>query len=135
MNYIIVSAIPGLTAQERAYKWSRELYNITIPDALQVDYQKDGHVLGTVTHADGRVALNYVTDHEIWVHQQVDLTEFFSLFPDIPETEVEAIDFMIKNTDKITIGEIIPTSETLMTFEQMQEDGWFPENTENMIEE
>ena len=135
MHYIIVSEITGMTALERAQKWSRELYNITIPDALQEDYQKDGHVIGTITHPDGRVALNYVTNHEIWVHPQVDLVEFFSLFPDITEAEVEALDYTIKNVDKIELGQIIPSSETLMTQEMMQEDGWFPEVSQNMIEE
>ena len=48
-GYIIILPLPHMTSEARAYGISRELYNITVPLAIQEDYHKDGIVFGVVT--------------------------------------------------------------------------------------
>ena len=52
-GYIIILPLPHLTSEQRAYNISRELYNITVPLAIQEEYHKDGTVFGVVKHQDG----------------------------------------------------------------------------------
>ena len=53
MSYILIESNDDLTSQERAELITRELYNITAPEAMQHDYQADGTVFGLVEHPDG----------------------------------------------------------------------------------
>ena len=52
MSYILIESNDDLTSQERAELITRELYNITAPEAIQHDYQADGTVFGLVKHPD-----------------------------------------------------------------------------------
>ena len=52
-KYIIVLPAGVLTSKTRAEAITRELYNITVPLAIQQEYQKDGKVFGVVVHPDG----------------------------------------------------------------------------------
>ena len=65
-GYIIILPLPHMTSAARAYGISRELYNITVPLAIQEDYHKDGTVFGVVKHQDGiQCALHVDTEYVI----------------------------------------------------------------------
>lgn len=126
MHYIIVDPIQGMTAAERAYAWSRELYNITAPEATQFDYQFDGHVFGTVTHNDGRVALSVTLDYVIPINPNFDLTKLFALFPDTPQEEKDTIQQLLSSgVTEVTFVETTFSDTVFLTRDEMELDGWF----------
>lgn len=96
MGYIIVLPEGFLTSEVRAQSITRELYNITVPLAVQQEYQKDGTVFGVVTHPDGiQHALQVDLDYVIPVHPDTDMSTYYGLFEEFTEAEKAAIDSMI----------------------------------------
>ena len=74
MSYILIESNDDLTSQERAELITRELYNITAPEAIQHDYQADGTVFGLVKHPDSDDwAMHIQEDWVIYCHDDVDL--------------------------------------------------------------
>ena len=115
MSYIIVLPEGFLTSEVRAKSITRELYNITVPLAVQAEYQKDGTVFGVITHPDG-------IQHAL----QVDLSRLVSAFPEVSEYEKAMLEGFIATSEKITFGQIIPSTATVRSYEYMVENGWFP---------
>ena len=112
MTYIIVLPVGVLTSETRAKQITRELYNITVPLAVQADYQKDGTVFGVVKHPDGvQHALQVDPAYIIPVHPQANLEKLVSMFPDLTDTE------------RVTLQGYIHTQEQF-PFGQGREDAW-----------
>jgi hypothetical protein len=131
MSYIIVLPVGVLTSEIRAKQITRELYNITVPLAVQADYQKDGQVFGIVTHPDGvQCALQVDPGYIIPVHPQANLEKLVSMFPDLSDTERVTLQGYIHTNDKFPFGHIVPSTTTVRTQEEMQALGWFPEDIE-----
>jgi len=128
MSYIITLPNDELTSQERAQLITRELYNITAPEAKQHDYQADGTVFGVIAHPDGdQHALQVDLDFVIYCSPDVDLTRLVSAFPEVPAEEKAGLEALIENNTSITFGQIIPSTATVRDYQYMVDHGWFPE--------
>ncbi len=126
MSYILISANDDHTSQERAELITRELYNITAPEAMQHDYQADGTVFGLVEHPDGGDwAMHIQADWVIYCHDDVDLARLVSAFPEVPADEVASLSALIESSDKIEFAQIIPSTATVRDYEYMVDNGWF----------
>jgi hypothetical protein len=125
-GYIIILPLPHLTSEQRAYNISRELYNITVPLAIQEDYHKDGIVFGVVKHPDGmQAALQIDTDYLIPVHPLATLEKLVTLFPEIPESERTMLQSFVLHNRAFPFGMIVPSTSTIRDYEYMVEQGWF----------
>ena len=130
-GYIIVLPAGLLSSEARAKAITRELYNITVPVAIQADYQKDATVFGVVVHPDGvQHALQVDTDYIIPVHEQANLEKLVAMFPDLTDQERVTLHGYIHTNDKFPFGHIVPSTTTVRTQEEMQALGWFPEDIE-----
>jgi len=130
-GYIIVLPVGLLSSEARAKAITRELYNITVPVAVQEDYQKDGTVFGVVVHPDGvQHALQVDTDYIIPVHERANLEKLVAMFPDLTDQERVTLTGYIHTNDKFPFGHIVPSTTTVRTHEEMQALGWFPEDIE-----
>ena len=131
MSYIIVLPVGVLSSEVRAKAITRELYNITVPLAVQQDYQSGATVFGVVAHPDGvQHALQVDTDYVIPVHEQANLEKLVSMFPDLTDQERVTLQGYIHTNDKFPFGHIVPSTTTVRTQEEMQALGWFPETEE-----
>ena len=131
MTYIIVLPVGVLTSETRAKQITRELYNITVPLAVQADYQKDGTVFGVVKHPDGvQHALQVDPAYIIPVHPQANLEKLVSMFPDLTDTERVTLQGYIHTQEQFPFGAIVPSTTTLRDHDYMVEQGWFPSDEE-----
>ena len=131
MTYIIVLPVGVLTSDTRAKQITRELYNITVPLAVQADYQKDGTVFGVVKHPDGvQHALQVDPAYIIPVHPQANLEKLVSMFPDLTDTERVTLQGYIHTQEQFPFGAIVPSTTTLRDHDYMVEQGWFPSDEE-----
>jgi len=132
-GYIIILPLPHLTSEQRAYGISRELYNITVPLAIQEDYHKDGIVFGVVKHQDGmQAALQVDTEYIIPVHPLATLEKLVSLFPEVPEQERTQLHSYVLHNSAFPFGAIIPSTSTVRDKEYMNANGWFPNDLEDV---
>ena len=132
-GYIIILPLPHLTSEQRAYGISRELYNITVPLAIQEDYHKDGIVFGVVKHQDGmQAALQVDTEYIIPVHPLATLEKLVSLFPEVPEQERTQLHSYVLHNSAFPFGAIIPSTSTVRDMQYMQDNGWFPNDLEDV---
>lgn len=148
MSYIITLPNDELTSQERAQLITRELYNITAPEARQQPYKADGIVFPVIAHPDnpepvvtldpdtgevldtttpegGQYALQVDLDFVIYCSPEVDLTRLVGAFPEVSEYEKALLTGFIASSEKITFGQIIPSTATVRSYEYMVENGWF----------
>ena len=126
MGYIIVLPEGVLTSQERAQAITRELYCITTPRAIQEPYQHNGTVFGIVTHPDGvQCALQVDTAYNIPVHPLATLERLVALFPELTDTERMNLQAYIFANQSFPFGNIVPSTTTVRTFEEMEALGWF----------
>jgi len=131
MTYIIVLPVGVLTSETRAKQITRELYNITVPLAVQADYQKNGTVFGVVKHPDGvQYALQVDPAYIIPVHPQANLEKLVSMFPDLSDTERVTLQGYIHTQEQFPFGAIVPSTTTLRDYDYMVANGWFPETDE-----
>ena len=128
MGYIIVLPEGFLTSEVRAQSITRELYNITVPLAVQQEYQKDGTVFGVITHPDGiQHALQVDLEYVIPVHAQATLEKLVSLLPELNETERFNLASYVLNNKAFPFGHIVPSTTTVRDYDYMVANGWFPE--------
>lgn len=128
MSYIIVLPEGFLTSEVRAKSITRELYNITVPVAIQEEYQKDATVFGVITHPDGiQHALQVDLDYIIPVSPQATIEKLVSLFPELSEQERFNLASYVLNNQEFPFGNIVPSTTTVRDYEYMVENGWFPE--------
>ena len=127
MGYIIVLPQGVLSSKERAEAITRELYCITTPRAVQEPYQQDGTVFGLVAHPDGiQYAMQVDTDYVIPVHPLATLERLVALFPELTDTERMNLQAYIFANHSFPFGNIVPSTTTVRTFEEMEALGWFP---------
>ena len=148
MEYLIILPTEELTSKERANLITRELYNVTAPVAKQFDYQANGKVFQVLAHPDnpqpvieldpetgevisetipteGQYALQVDTDFVIYCSPEVDLSRLVAAFPEVSEYEKTMLEGFIATSEKITFGQIIPSTATVRSYEYMVENGWF----------
>ena len=130
-GYIIVLPVGLLSSEARAKAITRELYNITVPVAVQADYQKDATVFGVVVHPDGvQHALQVDTDYIIPVHEQANLEKLVSMFPDLTDQERVTLTGYIHTNEQFPFGHIVPSTTTVREHQYMVDNGWFPQDEE-----
>jgi len=129
MGYIIILPEGFLTSEVRAKSITRELYNITVPVAIQEEYQKDDTVFGVITHPDGiQHALQVALDYIIPVSPQATIEKLVSLFPELNEQERFNLASYVLNNQEFPFGNIVPSTTTVRDYDYMVENGWFPED-------
>jgi len=130
-QYIIVLPAGVLTSETRAKQITRELYNITLPIAVQEEYHKGGTVFGIVTHPDGiQHALQVDTEYIIPVHEQANLEKLVSMFPELTDTERVTLQGFIHTSDAFPFGAIVPSTTTIRDEQYMINNGWFSNTDE-----
>jgi hypothetical protein len=128
MSYIIVLPEGFLTSEVRAKSITRELYNITVPVAIQEEYQKDATVFGVIVHPDGiQHALQVDLDYIIPVSPQATIEKLVSLFPELNEQERFNLASYVLNNQEFPFGNIVPSTTTVRDYDYMVENGWFEE--------
>jgi hypothetical protein len=131
MGYIIILPEGFLTSEVRAKSITRELYNITVPVAIQEEYQKDATVFGVIVHPDGiQHALQVDLDYIIPVSPQATIEKLVSLFPELNEQERFNLASYVLNNQEFPFGNIVPSTTTVRDYDYMVENGWFPEDPE-----
>ena len=131
MGYIIILPEGFLTSEVRAKSITRELYNITVPVAIQEEYQKDATVFGVIVHPDGiQHALQVDLDYIIPVSPQATIEKLVSLFPELNEQERFNLASYVLNNQMFPFGNIVPSTTTVRDYDYMVENGWFPEDPE-----
>lgn len=129
MGYIIVLPEGFLTSEVRAQSITRELYNITVPVAVQEEYQKDATVFGVVVHPDGiQHALQVDLEYVIPVHPQATIEKLVSLFPELNEQERFNLASYVLNNKAFPFGHIVPSTTTIRDYDYMVENGWFAQD-------
>ena len=126
MQYIIVQPEGILSSPQRAALISRELYCITRPVHLQRPDEAEFNVFGVIHHEDGRAALVVDTDYIIPVHPLATLERLVCLFPELTDTERMNLQAYIFANQSFPFGNIVPSTTTVRTFEEMEALGWFP---------
>jgi hypothetical protein len=129
MGYIIILPEGFLTSEVRAKSITRELYNITVPVAIQEEYQRDATVFGVITHPDGiQHALQVDLDYIIPVSPQATIEKLVSLFPELNEQERFNLASYVLNNQEFPFGNIVPSTTTVRDYDYMVDNGWFPED-------
>jgi hypothetical protein len=132
-GWILIQALPWISAKERAQRISRELFNVTLPERFQTHDYAQCNVFGVVEHPDGeQVALQIDTEHVIPVHPQATLEKLVTLFPEVPETERMQLHSYVLHASAFPFGAIIPSTSTVRDEEYMNANGWFPNDLEDV---
>lgn len=132
-GFILIQALPWISAKDRAQRISRELFNVTLPERLQSPDYAQCNVFGVVKHPDGvQVALQIDTEYVIPVHPQATLEKLVTLFPEVPETERMQLHSYALHAGAFPFGAIIPSTSTVRDEEYMNANGWFPNDPEDV---
>ena len=128
--YLPVVPRLGLTSEERGRAISRELFNLTLPRHLQAPGQTSIYALGMIENASNAGQWALVGDHDevIRVHPQRDVTALVSLFPQLSEEERSQLTYYIASNDSVQFGNLLPSDATVLTHEQAEALGWFPDD-------
>ena len=128
--YLPVVPRLGLTSGERADAISRELFNLTLPRHLQRPDQTSTYALARIENASNAGEWAIVGDHEeiIRVHPQRDVTALVALFPQLSEEERSQLTYYIASNDSVEFGNLLPSDATVLTYEQADALGWFPDD-------
>jgi hypothetical protein len=128
--YLPVVPRLGLTSEQRGRAISRELFNLTLPRHLQPPRQTSIYALALIENASNAGEWALVGDHEhlINIHPERDVTALVSLFPQLSEEERSQLTYYIASSDSVTFGNLLPSDATVLTYEQAEALGWFPDD-------
>jgi len=128
--YLPVVPRLGLTSEQRGRAISRELFNLTLPRHLQPPGQTSIYALALIENASNAGQWALVGDHEhlIDIHPERDVTALVSLFPQLSEEERSQLTYYIASRDSVTFGNLLPSDATVLTYEQAEALGWFPDD-------
>jgi hypothetical protein len=127
-GWILILPNEDYTSYNRANLITRELYNITAPEAQQFAYQADGTVFSVLTHPDGvQTALQIDTEFVIDVSSDVNLDVLISAFHELSAEEIAGLRAYIETASQITFGNIIPSTATVRDYQYMVDNGWIQE--------
>ena len=128
--YLPVVPRLGLTSQERGEAISRELYNLTLPKHLHSPGQTSTMLLEIIENASNPGEWALVGDHEhvITINIERDVTALVALFPQLSEEERSQLTYYIASNDSVAFGNLLPSDATVLTHEQAEALGWFPDD-------
>lgn len=136
MKYIKVVPQAGLTSEQRAEEISYQLWAISRPLAVRSPEDVTAYIFGwqkrdtpDPNYPDQVVDTALIVDPEyiIPVSPENNLTALIALFPELSEEEKAGLAAYIESQSSFPFGNIVPSTVTLFTYEEMQADGWFPE--------
>jgi hypothetical protein len=73
-------------------------------------------------------ALEVELDYNIIVHPENNLTNLIALFPELSQAERDGLAAFIESQQSFEFRYIVPGGVTVYTRQQMEDNGWFPEN-------
>jgi hypothetical protein len=130
------------TSQERASLINEELYNLSRPITVKDEKDMTSKLFGEITHpTTGQVALQVDEDYKIRIHPDKDITNLKNLFANLSEQELTGLSNYIdsltitvdeegnesKSWGTLRFGDIIPSTSVVLTKEEADAAGWFPE--------
>ena len=122
---IEITPIQGMSATERAKAISRELYAISRPPKVRTEIERTDYLFGWIEHpTQARTVLLGIKNYTVNVHEENDLTNLLSLFPDINNAELNALAGYIKIHNAFEFNDIIPSTANILTDAQMIEQGF-----------
>jgi hypothetical protein len=130
MEYIIVEPIEGYTSQERAAAISAELFSVGRPAGVRNPDDVSSYVFGWIKHPDTEThALTVAAEYQLYVHPERNLDTLLTLFPEVSQAEKDALSHYIDShvSRRFPFGNIVPTTATLRSHEEMDTLGWFPD--------
>lgn len=140
MNYIKVVPQAGLTSAQRTEAISYELWAISRPPAVRNPEDVTAYIFGWVTRPDGGdpaylpeivdTALIVDPDYTIVVSPENNLTALITLFPELSQEEKDALAAYIESQHSFPFRNIVPSTVTLFTKEEMTQAGWFADQAQ-----
>jgi len=126
--YLPVTSRLNLTSQQRAEGISSELYNLKLPKVLHEPGRTTTKLLSTIQHPEtGQWAVVGDTDLTIPVHPQRDVTALVALFPHLEPDDRAAMTYYISTNDVVAFQYLMPAASEVLTQEEAEQAGWFPE--------
>jgi hypothetical protein len=130
MKYIIV-ADKAKTSAERTMDINRELFRISRPNPDPEDVSV--YLLTMITHpSNGKMALGFESTTSIPVSSSVDVTDLRGMLSeDATEVELDGLEGYLysKIGSKVNFETIIPSAIVILTYDDLDQAGWFPVNT------
>jgi len=135
-NYIMVLPEGGLNSKDRADQISFELWAISRPIGVRPSNETTKYLFGRIHHpatdeADpnfNMAALPVDLEYQVYVHPENNLDALLALFPEVPTEELNQLSTHIGSSasNKFRFGDIIPSTATVRTKEELEAAGWFP---------
>jgi hypothetical protein len=123
-----VEAMEGMTSEERAKEVSHELWRIRRPASVASPDEITQYVFGWIEHpVTGQFAISATDDYMLRVHPDhaPALDILWVLFPQVPESEKEQLRQYIDANSEVLFVNIIPSTSTVLTYEEAEAAGWF----------
>ena len=132
MSYIIITASSDKTSEQRCKDISEALWTLRRPRAIRHPRDVTNKFCGIVVHNDNRAALTINEYASIRLHAQLDTTELFESMPEYTDEKKALVNTLIADNQggSVIVSEILPDSFVYKTQEEMEEDGWFPQELE-----
>ncbi len=118
----------GMTSEERAKEVSHELWRIRRPASVASPDEITQYVFGWIEHpVTGQFAISATDDYMLRVHPDhaPALDILWVLFPQVPESEKEQLRQYIDANSEVLFVNIIPSTSTVLTYEEAEAAGWF----------
>jgi hypothetical protein len=128
-----VEAMEGMTSEERAKEVSHELWRIRRPASVAAPDEITQYVFGWIEHpVTGQFAISATDDYMLRIHPDhaPALDILWVLFPQVPESEKEQLRQYIDANSEVPFVNIIPSTSTVLTYEEAEAAGWFPADPE-----
>lgn len=129
MSYIIISPTDGKTSEERCKEISEALWTIRRPRDIRDQNDVTNDFCGIVTHSDGKAAIVIDPADKIKPHASLDTAELFDCMIEYTAQKKAAVITGLNSNHgvEINVGDILPTSFSYSSYEDLDADGWFPD--------
>ncbi len=116
MQYILITPLSPLGANQRAEAISRELYCLTVPRKYQEESQHDCKVF-PILMGGSTSGLGVIMDYEIPIHEEADKEAYILLLGDVNVDEVREA---ITTSSVVTFSQIYP-NPVFLTEEEVEQ--------------
>jgi len=131
MNYMPVEPYGQWDSAERAALINEELFNLSRPTTVKDPNDVTTKLFGEITHpTTGQVALQVDLDYTIRIHPDKDISNLQNLFANLQQAELDGLSAFIDANSRIKFSDIIPSTSEVLTKEEAEAAGWFPEQEE-----
>lgn len=129
MSYIVIESTDDKTSKQRCEDISQALWTIQRPRSIRNQDDITNTFCGIVTHADGRAAIVVAPADKIKPHASLDITELFNSMPEYTAQKKTAVITRLNSNHgvEINVGDILPTSFSYSSHEDLDAGGWFPD--------